>query len=324
MDRFNSKLAPLFEGMIEYKLALGYALYSYEGILINLDRFCVQHFPNETVLTKEVVVKWMVKRPNENVRGPMARSHVIRQLGKYLNAVGIEAYILPDKYIGGKSAFSPYIFTDAELKGLFAAVDKMTRSPQAAKSIISHITIPVILRLIYTCGLRPNEGRELKCKNVNLNTGEILITGTKKHKERIVVMSDDMLNLCRSYSIKRSILAPHNEYFFPNPAGGMYSRNWLSYHFNACWEAANPDKAPASLPLVRVYDLRHRFASAIINRWLDEQKDLYAMLPYLRAYMGHANFNSTAYYIHLLPENLVKSAGVDWDRLYDIIPEVGA
>lgn len=73
---------------------------------------------------------------------------------------------------------------------------------------------------------------------------------------------------------------------------------------------------------MRVYDLRHRFASAALHRWLDEGKDLYSRLPYLRTYMGHKELAATAYYIHLLPENLVKSAGIDWDALGRMIPEV--
>ena len=43
---------------------------------------------------------------------------------------------------------------------------------------------PVLYRLIYTCGLRPREGRELKTENINLKTGEILIVQTKKGQAR--------------------------------------------------------------------------------------------------------------------------------------------
>jgi hypothetical protein len=38
--------------------------------------------------------------------------------------------------------------------------------------------------------------------------------------------------------------------------------------------------------------------------------------------MGHKELSETAYYIHILPENLVKSAGVDWDALNAVLPEV--
>ena len=59
-----------------------------------------------------------------------------------------------------------------------------------------------------------------------------------------------------------------------------------------------------------------------IRRWLDEGKDLYAMLPYLRAYMGHEKFEDTAYYIHILPDRLLKSPGVDWESIDKIGLEV--
>jgi integrase len=76
------------------------------------------------------------------------------------------------------------------------------------------------------------------------------------------------------------------------------------------------------LPKVRPYDLRHRFASTILQKWLTEERDFYAMLPYLRAYMGHEKFSHTAYYIHLLPENLLCSSGVDWSAIDSVNLEV--
>ena len=36
---------------------------------------------------------------------------------------------------------------------------------------------------------------------------------------------------------------------------------------------------------------------------------------YLSAYMGHAELTSTLYYVHLLPEKLRSSKGIDWDML---------
>ena len=70
-----------------------------------------------------------------------------------------------------------------------------------------------------------------------------------------------------------------------------------------------------ALPPLRPYDLRHRFASELLQKWIDEGKDLYAMLPYMRTYMGHVRFEDTAYYIHLLPDRLLSSPGVDWEAI---------
>jgi integrase len=70
-----------------------------------------------------------------------------------------------------------------------------------------------------------------------------------------------------------------------------------------------------------VYDLRHRFASACLNRWLDNGENLNNMLPYLRTYMGHERLSDTAYYIHILPENLVKTSAINWDVFNSMMPE---
>jgi len=53
-----------------------------------------------------------------------------------------------------------------------------------------------------------------------------------------------------------------------------------------------------------------------------EKKDLDAMLPRLWAYMGHYTLKETAYYVHLLPENLFKNKGIDWEAFSEIIPKV--
>jgi integrase len=237
----------------------------------------------------------------------------IRRLGEYLNAIGQPSYILPDGFFPIKSDFVPYIFTDKELRVLFGTIDTLPRKSNSTESIVA----PVMFRLIYTCGLRPNEGRALLCENVNLENGEIYVTNTKKKKDRVVVMSADMRDMCRKY---RSRELPDCEYFFPRHDGSVYTGSQTDRLFKKCWVDANP--GISELPSVRIYDLRHRFASARLNRWLDEGADLNNKLAYLKMYMGHESLSETACYIHVLPENLVKSAGVDWSALNAVLPEV--
>ncbi len=190
------------------------------------------------------------------------------------------------------------------------------------KDCLKRCTAAVLFRLIYTCGLRPGEGLRLKKKDVNLETGEVFIEQGKHKKDRIVVMSDDMIRLMKEYSI-HSAYAGRGEYefFFADNLGNPYTANWLSYILKTSFKKANPDIDPERLPRIRVYDLRHRFASATLCRWLDEGENLFNMLPYLSRYMGHSDISHTAYYIHILPENILKSNGIDWQRLNDVIPE---
>ena len=182
-----------------------------------------------------------------------------------------------------------------------------------------HLIIRVIFRLIYCCGLRPNEGRELLQADFNEKEGTLFIRKNKWHKERLIPVSNDVAIMCRNYLNELRTIFPDAEYMFPAPDGGVYSRRWLSDTFRRLWNASNPDSRAKG---IRIYLLRHRFATAVFMKWLDEKADLYAKIPYLSAYMGHTQFADTAYYIHLFPEKLRSSSAVEWSRFSALIPEV--
>ena len=47
-----------------------------------------------------------------------------------------------------------------------------------------------------------------------------------------------------------------------------------------------------------------------------------AMLPYLSAYMGHAQLSDTYYYIHLVPGLIEEMSGVAFSSSEILLPEV--
>ncbi|MDR2569875.1 MAG: tyrosine-type recombinase/integrase [Oscillospiraceae bacterium] len=286
-----------------------------ETQLAVFDAYFHEHHPNLALLTKEAVRGWIYHETSHGCGGMNAKASSVRNLAQYM---GNGAYILPHKAIPKPHKCTPYILTDDELSRLFFAADNIKGNIDKLVKVI----LPTLLRLLYTCGLRPYEVRLIKRNNINFSTGEILLERTKKHKERIVVMSDDMLEQCRKYDIIRAITNPQSEYFFTRKDGKPVQSRQLDYIVKRCWRKANPDVPPDMLPRLRPYDLRHRYASAILQKWISEKRDLYAMQPYLRAYMGHEEFDDTAYYIHLLPENLLNSPGIDWSDIDEVNPEV--
>ena len=311
MSEFQSVFAPLLDAMLENHTARGYKRKTYLHHLLRFDQYCCDMSCETPELTAELVHGGL--ETESSLCNLAGRAMAIRQFGKYLCAVKMEAYILPDKFSPSKHPKPPYIFTDDELSALFAKIDRL--EPNKSEPYLTEI-LPVLFRLTYTCGLRPNESRELLWKNVNLDNGEILITETKHRKERIVVMSDDMLAMCRQYDLKRGIFGGGNPFFFPSYAGGALTNTAVYAAFNKAWKSAGYANTN-----IRVYDLRHRFASARLNRWLDSGENLMAMLPYLRAYMGHDRMEDTAYYIHILPENLAKTSAIDWESFNAMFPE---
>jgi integrase len=317
MYSYQSGFAQSIREMLGFKERFGYAQSTHAPSLRNFDRFCTEFYPATSFLSEPLVLAWLKKRPSENSGGLKKRANTIRQFGQYLNYMGQTAYVLPSGYIGGHSAFVPYMLSDDELAAFFRAADSF---PIGKHSPYRHLVVSVIFRLIYCCGLRPNEARLLKTVDMDCQSDRIMINSTKKNRDRIVMMSDDIALLCSKYdSIVRSIY-PAREYFFPTPHGNAYASNTLIYLFRRCWRTAFENADSARMP--RIYDLRHRFAATVIMGWMDEGKDAQALLPYLSAYMGHTRLSATAYYIHLLPSNLTASDSVDWNRFSDLIPEV--
>jgi integrase len=314
MRSFKSKLAPVIEEYLEHRKILGYSS-RHEKHLAMLDNYCSIHHPDLELLTKESVRGWVSYEISHGVVGMYKKISAVRMLAQYM---GKDAYVLPTKAVPKPPKSVTYILTDDELSRLFSAGDNMKGNTDSSVKQM----FPTLLRLLYTCGLRPNEVRLIKRDNIDFGTGEILIEKTKAHKERIVVMSDDMLVQCRKYDAFRRLAKQESEYFFVRGDNTPVPSHHLSRIFNRCWRQANPDISKNMLPIIRPYNIRHQFASAVLQKWIDERRDLYAMLPYLRAYMGHEQLSDTAYYIHLLPENLLNSAGIDWSDIDSVDPEV--
>ncbi len=267
---YTSCFSEYIQGMLAARNVLGYAKEPYTGALHSFDQYCLAFHPDCKEFTEHLAMSWVLG-DNGDTKGVQGRARAIFLLAQYMNLSGREAYVLPERYFGNPKPKEVYMFTDDELSRLFSAIDAL---PESNRFPYSQHMLPVMFRLIYTCGLHPQERRELHRRNINFQTGEILITNTKKKK----VFYED------------------NLYFFPGSVDGPLDGAWLNRQFQKCWRLANLDIPKENLPHVRIYSLRHRFASANLNRWMDEQKDLTAMLPRIRAFMnGYAKTAHMAY-----------------------------
>ena len=167
--------------------------------------------------------------------------------------------------------------------------------------------------MLYCCGLRPQEPPAIRTEDLDLDTGDLYIRQSKRHKDRHIIMSGDMLDLCRRYDAA----AGKREWFFQKWDQTPYETSW----YNQIWRRMTGRSGIAWRGQPRPYDFRHAFASHNMIRWIDSGKDVMELLPYLSAYMGHSELTSTLYYVHLLPEKLRRSTGINWDMLTRIYGE---
>jgi len=316
-NEFMSPFAGRILAMLEFKEALGYSRSSYYKFLLNFDRYCRAHYPNESILTQEIVAGWSMARVSETAAGVSRRLIAIREFGKYLASTGDEAYIIPSGFIGGVKKFMPYIYTDAELTAFFKGADSLLPDK---RSPLREFTASALFRLMYCCGLRPSEIRLIKRDEVDFKENLILISESKSYKDRVVAVDSDVMALCGKYDHIADCVFPDRTYFFQGPNNGPYAAIWIQHLFRKCWKSSGISFSRSQNP--RVGDFRHNYATRTLMNWLDEGKALDAYLPYLSAYMGHSDFSQTAYYIHLIPDKLIKNNGIKWDSMNAIIPEV--
>jgi len=313
----SGNFKPYIEGLIEQKRSLGLSYVTAAWVLKKFDDFSRTYYPNEMLLTKEVAMHWAQRRPDESISSLIKRITAIRQLAKYMNCLGVQAYLIPAGLPGKQIRYVPHIFTDAELRAFFAAVDQC---PTSLASPARHLVIPVFFRVLYCCGLRLSEARRLKVEDVDLKTGKLVIRQSKGHKDRNVIMSGEVLDLCRIYHSKVSRLYPNRVGFFPNPKGNLYDRRVIDTWFHHFWNKTGITLTSGNPP--RVHDFRHSFAVKRLNLWVQEGKDLNTYLPYLCMYLGHVRLTETDYYLHLVPEFFPLFKEKSLEKCANLIPEV--
>jgi integrase len=280
---------------IELKQAVGYKCDAQAHHLRRFDQFTLERYPEVDILTKEVVLDWCRKKPYEAQANQCLRASMIRQFGKYLDSIGIKAYVIPKGYYPKEKQYAPYIYTCDELARFFAEADKCQ---YCCVCPYRHQIMPVIFRMIYMCGLRPSEARLLKVADVDLDRGVLSVNHSKKDNSRLIPMSDSLTERCRAFSKKVHPCSAPEDYYFQSIDGRpMAIKNIYTNFRSFLWKARISHRGRGYGP--RIYDFRHTYAVHCLKKWAEQEKDLTAYLPILKTYMGHNSFNETAYYLRM-------------------------
>ncbi len=313
---YKSQFADAINGLIHYKRSMGFNYVTNEYRLKQFDEFCITFFPDENQLTKALVMEWLKRRENESEANLSKRMEVLRQLGKYITSHGTSAFIVPTNYQPHIPRYQPHIFTEHELQAFFHEVDTCKINKAFP---VRHLVYPVLFRLIYCCGLRLSEAGNLLRKDVDSASGKLYIINSKNKKDRLIVMSDDMAELCRRYDNLVDKVYPDRTWFFPSSEERHYCKSSIDYAFRYFW---NLTGIVCSGNQPRVHDLRHQFCITRINTWITEGKEIQALLPYLSSYLGHSSIRETDYYLKLVLNSFCVITDKTVKKFNSIVPEV--
>lgn len=318
MKRFLSFLAPQIHHFIRYRQASQrWNDSSYEENLMLFDHYCYEHYPEDTVLTQEMIDRWCRQRVTETNNSCRSGIYVVDSFVRFLNSRELSAVQPPQIPRKERRTYIPHAFTREELSRFFYECDHIPIIKNRKETIIRKMTVPVFFRLLYSSGIRTNEARLLRRNNVDIEKGILDIQYSKGHDQHYIVLHDSMLEIMRRYDTAISGLMPGREYFFPSIRNSHFNRGWVTKNFNLLWRKANTSHATA-------YEFRHHYAVTNLNQWVDQGFGFHDRLVYLSKSMGHTTIESTGYYYSIVPglsEILRKQtqAGSEW-----MMPEVPA
>ena len=304
---------------LKLKHSLGYKYTLGEKLIKQFDNLCFSRFFNETVLTKDIALEWATPRKNESCSSVENRIVVVREFARYLNNIEKQAFIIPTTYIPKKQKYKSYIYTNAELRRIFDVIDNKKYGCYHKNT---YMVFPVLLRFLYCCGLRISEALNLKVENIDLVNGIISIYEAKNNNDRLIVISDELKNICIEYSTKMHSDSRKDDFFF-------YTKNkripivqtTLRKSFRTILNFARIEKSKQNNP--RIHDFRHTFAVNCLKKFVKENKDLTAYLPILKTYMGHSKFKSTEYYLKLTNDMYPDILDKVNSYTNDAIPRIG-
>jgi len=317
MRSYEGVFAQLLTDFIVFKRSLGYKYEAEADELYRFSKFSTTFEISEPKLTKDIVQAWCGQRSNEGGKNNRRRICTLRQFALYLNSVGHPAHIVPPASNTRHYTYIPYIFTHGEIERIFTNSDQICPRRHSTIPFI----IPVILRILYSCGLRISEAANLKNKDVDLQQGILEIKNSKFGKDRLVPMSQSMLHICRRYY---QVLHRHSsidDYFFMKADRQPVTRDNVYRRFReVLWESGISHGGKGSGP--RLHDLRHTYAVHALKRAVDRGVDVYCALPILSTFLGHASVETTSQYVRLTADAFPDLRAAVEHTCGHVIPEV--
>lgn len=144
----------------------------------------------------------------------------------------------------------------------------------------------LIIKFLYSTGLRVSELVHLKLNNLNLKTRESWVRSGKGNKDRFFKLPESLVNELEIYMKDLK-----SEYLFPGKNGSLSTRN-IQKILQKAGERAGIKKR------VSPHQLRHAYATHLLNEGVD--------IRFIQELLGHSSLTTTQIYAHVSKEQLKK------------------
>lgn len=322
MRTFHGPFRKELEDFLSLRQAsLSPSAYAHDGhYLTDFDTFSAQE-PHEKFLSEATMNHWIHTLSGK--RSSIANAViVVRLFIRYLNRIGIPAYIPPIPRV--TNDYVPYIFSDEELERIYQQVDNLEVS-RAKKNPLMAFEFPMIVRLLYGCGLRIGETLALKMKDVDLVGGTLMMRHAKGDKQRLVPMHLVLTEILERYCLAMGIVGVPDAWVFPVPGQEKSMTPKDAQHgFAKILRLASislpgrkkHERGPCLHCMRHVFVFKSFAAANKAGRKIDDS------IPYLSIYLGHDSLQETEKYMKFSSELFPDAMDLFSDYSAGILPEV--
>ena len=286
------------------------AMQKVDGILKSFDKFLIDKNIDTIEINNETFEEWVnsFKATCSESTIYIKRAQIVSLL-QYMSSVGVKCDV-PRNTKFKPSSYVPYIFTEDEMIKIFSIADEWRDKSLKPESAL--MAMPLLLRLLYSTGMRVSEAINILNKDIDFDQRTIRITKTKNGCERISPINDTLLTCMLQYKKFRDELPElhikdKESHFLVNHHGFALNKETILFRFHQITKKAgiigNNTKNGT-----RIHDLRHTACIHVMMKLVREGYDLYNCLPAISAYMGHLSIFSTEKYLrftrNMFPELL--------------------
>ncbi len=226
-----------------------------------------------------------VNKPLESIEEDDIKSYIASKIGSLENT---SITLI-------KSAIT-FLFNEVMKKNLNIKTPKISKkipiylTKEEVRRLIegtSNQTHKLILKLLYSSGLRVSEITNIKIKDLDLKEGIGWVRSGKGKKDRMFLIAKNLINELKEYIKNKK----EDEYLFLGRKGKMSTRNIQAIVAKAA-KKANINKK------IHPHTLRHSFATHLLEDGVDIRK--------IQELLGHSNLNTTQIYTKITTKELKK------------------
>lgn len=243
------------------------SILNYKSALKSFLQIAAQKFSSPNEMSVAEIEKYVYWKIEKHAISPSYQRMIVASIGKFYQlVVGVELN-LKHLYPSRKIHALPKYLSVNEVKRM---IDLTTNQKHKC-----------IIKLLYGCGLRLSELLNLKITDIDSGNMVIHIRKSKGNKDRVVMLSNQLLEDLRVYFSRYK----PKEYLIEGQGGEMYSEKSVQ---NVVKDAA---RRAGIKKQVTPHILRHSFATHLLENGTD--------IRYIQQLLGHSSIKTTEIYTHI-------------------------